>query len=200
LPQEIEELQAEDRVLKITRLFPRQGEWTEEDYYKLPKTNEMIELSEGRLIISPSPTPRHQTISMNLSVLFALHVKSNKLGEVVAAPIDVRLWQGVIRKPDLAFMSNEHRKRITNKRWGIPDLVVEIISKGNKKQDKIEKFEQYQKAGISEYWIVDPFQLAIEVFTLENGVYILFGKFRNGEIAHSKLLAGFKVAVDSVFE
>ena len=200
MSQAIKEIQTEDRVLEIAELFPRQGEWTEGDYFSLPESNRMIELSEGRLIISPSPTPRHQRISMNLSVLFALYVKSNSLGEVVAAPTDVRLRQGIIRKPDLAFMSNKHRKRITNKYWGVPDLVVEILSKGNKNQDRIEKFEQYQNAGVSEYWIVEPFQQTIEVFTLENGAYTLFGKWGTGEIAHSKLLTGFQVTVNSVFD
>ena len=116
------------------------------------------------------------------------------------APLDVRLRKGIIRKPDIAFMSKEHRKRITSQRWGIPDLVAEVISKGNKNQDRIEKFNEYQKAGIPEYWIVDHFQQTIEVFTLDSGAYILFGKWGINETAYSKLLAGFQVAVNSVFE
>jgi len=200
LTQVIKELQAEDRVLEIARLFPRQGEWTEEDYYKLPETNEIIELSEGRLIISPAPAPKHQTTLGRLYVLIFNHVSQNNSGVVIPSPIDVRLWKGKIRHPDIAFMSKEHKKRITAKRWGIPDLVVEIISKGNKNQDRIEKFSEYQMAGIPEYWIVDPYQQTIEVFTLGNKAYILFGKWGIGEIACSKLLAGFQVTIDSVFE
>jgi len=196
----IKELQAEDRVLEIAGLFPRQGEWTEEDYFRLPETNKIIELSEGRLIISPSPTPRHQKISSKLHLLMGSFVLSNNLGEVCYSPLDVRLWKGNIRHPDIAFMSNKHRKRITNKFWGIPDLALEIISKGNEKQDRVEKFEEYEKAGIPEYWIVDPFQQTIEVFILENGSYILLGKFGIGEMAYSKLLDGFQISVNSVFE
>jgi len=200
LTQLIKELQAEDRVLEIAGLFPRQGEWTEEDYFRLPETNKIIELSEGRLIISPSPTPRHQKISSKLHLLMGSFVLSNNLGEVCYSPLDVRLWKGNIRHPDIAFMSNKHRKRITNKFWGIPDLALEIISKGNEKQDRVEKFEEYEKAGIPEYWIVDPFQQTIEVFILESGSYILLGKFGTGEMAYSKLLDGFQVSVNSVFE
>jgi Uma2 family endonuclease len=200
LTQAIEELQAEDRVIEIAELFPCQGKWTEEDYFNLPETNRMIELSEGRLIISPSPTPKHQRIVKKLSFLMDEYIENNDLGEILMAPLDVRLREGIIRKPDIAFMSKEHKRRITTKRWGIPDLVVEILSKGNKKQDRVKKFEEYQRAGIPEYWIVDPFQQTIEVFTLEKGAYSLFNKRGTGEIAHSKLLAGFQVAVDSVFE
>ncbi len=196
----IEELQAEGRVLEIARLFPRQGEWTEEDYFSLPESNRMIELSEGRLIISPAPTPRHQRISMSLSILFGSYIRSHKLGDVVASPTDIKLKQGVIRKPDLAFMGNEHLDRIEKGLWGVPDLVMEILSESNIEEDRKCKFKQYQNAGVSEYWIVDPFQQTVEIFTLENRAYVLFGKWGVGEIAQSKLLAGFQVIVDSVFE
>ena len=196
----LEELQAEDRILELARLFPRQGEWTEKDYFSLPETNRIIELSEGRLIISPSPTTEHQDILANLFFLLRNYVLSNKLGKAVMAPMDVWLYEDTVSQPDIVFMSNEHKERITENLWSIPDLVIEILSKGNIQEDRKFKFKQYQKAGIQEYWIVDPFQQAIEVFTLENGAYVLFGKWGTGDIAHSKLLAGFQVAVDSVFE
>jgi len=200
LVQTIEKLQSEDRLLEIVELFPCQGKWTEEDYFNLPETNKMIELSEGRLIISPSPTPKHQRIVKKLSFLMDEYIEVNNLGEILTAPLDVRLRKGVIRKPDIAFMSKEHKRRITAKRWGIPDLVVKVLSKGNKRQDRLEKFEEYQIAGVPEYWIVDPFQQTIEVFALENKAYTLYGKFGIGEMAHSKLLTGFQVAVDRVFK
>ncbi len=200
MSQAIEELQAENRVLEIAKLFPRQGEWTEEDYFSLPETNRIVELSKGRLIISPAPTEEHQRISGKLYLLIANFVLSNNLGEVRYSPLGVRLGPGIVRQPDIVFMSNKHKRRITNKRWGLPDLVLEIISKGTKRHDKVNKFKEYQKAGVPEYWIVDPFQQTIGVFTLENGFYVSFGKWGVGEIAHSKLLAGFQVAVNSVFE
>ena len=200
MSQAIEELQAEDRVLEIARLFPRQGEWTEEDYFSLPETNKIVELSGGRLIISPAPTEEHQRISSKLYLLIVNFVLSNNLGEVRYSPLDVRLGPGIIRQPDIVFMSNKHRKRITNKHWGIPDMVVEIVSSGTKKQDRVDKFSEYEKAGISEYWIVDILKKSIEVFTLEKGAYVLFGKWGTSEIAYSKLLAGIQVTVNSVFE
>ena len=78
--------------------------------------------------------------------------------------------------------------------------MMEIISESNKKRDLDEKFNDYEMAGVQEYWIVNPFQQTIEVFTLENGSYVLFGKWGTGEIAHSKLLSGFQVDVNSVFD
>lgn len=183
---------------EIIRLFPKQGEWTEADYFSLPETNRIIELSKGRLIISPSPTPKHQKISLNLSFLFINYVRSHKLGELAYAPLDVRLWEDNIRQPDIAFMSNEHLDRITEELWGIPDLVVEILSKGTAKADKEEKFQEYEKAGVLEYWIVDPLKKNIEIYILENGIYELFGKWGHGKIARSKLLNGFEINIDEI--
>lgn len=183
---------------EIIRLFPKQGEWTEADYFRLPETNQKVELVKGMLIISPSPTPKHQKISLNLSFLFINYVRSHKLGELAYAPLDVRLWEDNIRQPDIAFMSNEHLDRITEELWGIPDLVVEILSKGTAKADKEEKFQEYEKAGVLEYWIVDPFKENIIIYTLENGYYESLGKWGHGETAKSKLLNGLEVNVDEI--
>jgi len=199
MTQTIEKTSQDKRLTtEIARLFPRQGEWTESDYFRLPETNQIVELSEGRLIITPAPKPKHQKISLNLSFLFITYVRSQKSGELAYAPIDVRLWEGNVRQPDIAFMSNEHLDRITEELWGVPDLVVEILSEGTTKEDRINKFFEYLRAGVLEYWIVDPFKQSIEIYVLENGVYELLGKWGVGEIAKSKLLDGFEVSIDEV--
>ena len=185
---------------KIACLFPKQGDWTESDYFRLPETNRIVELSEGRLIITPSPTEQHQMVLGNLFVLFKMHIRSKKLGKVLTSPMDVRLYEGVIRQPDIVFMSNEHNDRTTEELWGVPDLVVEILSKGTIKEDREKKFKEYQNARVQEYWIVDPFKKIIAIYTLENGTFELFGKWGQGEIAKSKLLTGFEVSVDDVME
>jgi len=95
-------------------------------------------------------------------------------------------------------MSIEHIDRITKQYFGIPDLVVEMLSESTTKNDKEDKFYEYEKAGIPEYWIVDPETKTIEVYTLEKGVYVTFGKWGIGETAKSKLLDGFEVIVDEI--
>jgi Uma2 family endonuclease len=197
MTQTIEEIRQENLTIEISRLFPRQGEWTEADYFRLPESNKIIELSEGRLIISPSPTDRHQEISLNLSLLFAGYVKLHRLGVVRYSPLDVRLYEGVVREPDIIFMGNEHLDRITDK-WGVPDLVLEILSEGTAKVDREDKYLEYQRAGVLEYWIVDPFKQNVEIYTLEHGNYSLYGKWGTGDIAKSKLLDGFEVSIDEI--
>jgi Uma2 family endonuclease len=115
----------------------------------------------------------------------------------VAAPMDTRLYEGVVRQPDIAFMSNEHLDRITDK-WGVPDLVVEILSEGTAEIDKEDKYLEYQRAGVLEYWIVDPFKQSVEIYTLEHGNYTLYGISGTGESAKSKLLDGFEVSIDEI--
>jgi Uma2 family endonuclease len=198
MAQPIEKISPQENLIGLLKIFPRQGEWTESDYFKLPETNKIIELSEGRLIISPAPTTQHQEISFKLSFLLGNHILAKNLGKVCYSPLDVRLWKGNIRQPDIVFMSNKHKKRITRRYFGVPDLVMEILSKGTAKVDKEEKFQEYEKAGVLEYWIVDPFGKAIEVYTLDDGIYKKFGKWGIGETAKSKLLDGFEVRIDEV--
>ena len=199
MTQTIEEIaQKENLTVELLSIFPCQGEWTEEDYFRLPETNKIVELSDGMVIVKPSPTTQHQGILGRLLLLFGNHVLVKKLGEIVTAPMDTRLWKGKVRQPDIEFMSNEHLDRITEKMWGVPDLAVEILSEGTAKTDKGKKFREYQKAGVLEYWIVDPFKQAIEVYTLEDGIYKKLGEWGPGEIAKSKLLDGLEVSVDEV--
>ena len=199
MTQTIEEIsQKENLTFELLKLFPRQGEWTEDDYFNLPETNRIIELSEGRLIITPAPTTRHQEISFKLSFLLGNHVLTNNLGKVCYSPLDVKLWEGIIRQPDIVFMSNEHRDRITERYWGVPDLVMEILSESTVKKDRADKFFEYSKAGILEYWIVDPEAKTIDVYTLIKGAYVPYGRWEIGEIAKSKLLVGFEVSIDEI--
>jgi len=197
--QTLEELKAEGMTLEILELFPRQGKWTERDYFSLPETNRIIELSEGRLIITPSPTDQHQKISSKLFLSIGNFVLSNNLGEARYSPLDVRLWPDTIRQPDIVFMSNEHKDRITERYWGVPDLVMEILSESTEKEDRTDKFSEYEKAGILEYWMVDPSERVIEVYVLAQKAYKIMGKWGTGETSYSKVLAGFQASVDDVF-
>ena len=190
---------------EVAELFPRQGEWTEADYLSLPETNRLVELSDGRLVVLPMPTTRHQRVVGRLFRIMSDYVEHHGLGEVAIAPLRVRLWPGKFREPDIIFMSAEHSDRIGEDYWGVPDLVVEVISprtersSGTEHIDRGEKFEDYRKAGVSEYWLVDPEDETIEVYVLRHGAYHLLGRWKKGEIARSEILKGFSVPVDAVF-
>ena len=114
------------------------------------------------------------------------------------APLPVRLWPGKIREPDTVCVANEHADRFGEQALGLPDLVVEVVSPPTVTTDRVEKFYEYARAGVREYWMVDPEERAIEVYILREGAYTLGGKYGSGEIARSGLLSGFEVAVGEV--
>jgi len=187
-----------EELSNTKRSFPRQGDWTEEDYFNLPETNHFVELSEGRLVIPEMPSDLHQNTLRKLFRRMDNFVEENALGEIRFAPLPVRLWHNKVREPDIIFVNNTHRDRIGKDFWSAPDLAVEIISPGTEHTDRKEKIIEYAQAGISEYWIVDAERKTIEVFILEQRAYRLMGKWGAGEVVHSEILAGFEVKVDAI--
>lgn len=184
---------------EIAQLWPAQGEWTETEYFNLPDTNRIIELSEGEIYLMAPPSFTHQNVLDNLYSLLKTFVRKHKLGRTAFAPVAVRLWPGKIREPDILFYANAHLDRIGEMVSGPPDLVMEILSPGTRQTDRQEKYEEYAQAGIVEYWMVDPEEETIEVFVLAEGAYRLLVKAAAGEKAWSALLAGFEVLAEEVF-
>jgi len=187
------------RLAPIAELWPPQGEWTEADYFGLPDTNRIIELSEGEFIMPPHPTETHQRVLARLYRAMDSFIQQHDLGIIRFSALPVRLWPGKIREPDILFVSHAHADRIGEQCYGPPDLVVEVISPSTRRTDQLEKRQEYAQAGIAEYWLVDPDPQIIEVLTLTEGVYTLMGQFRAGQTAHSQVLEGFRVTVDEVF-
>ncbi len=191
---------------KIAWLFPRQGEWTEEDYFALPETNRIVELSEGRLVIPDLPKYSHQYAVGEIFALMHSFVRTHKLGAVSLAPLKVRLWEGKFREPHVVFLKREHEDRKGEEYWGVPDLVVEVISprtehsSGTEKTDRKDKFQEYAQAGVSEYWLVDTVERTIEVYVLREGQYTLLGKWGIGDVARSEVLPNFAVPVAAIVE
>jgi Uma2 family endonuclease len=123
------------------------------------------------------------------------------LGMVLVAGTRVRLWPGTIREPDIAFMRKEHAGRMINKFWKGADLVMEIVSGGaeDRNRDLKVKRQGYAKAGIPEYWIVDPREELITVLRLDGKEYAVHGEYPQGATATSHLLPGFSVDVTTAF-
>lgn len=184
---------------QIAELWPRQGEWTEDAYFSLPDTNRIVELSEGEFVMPPHPTETHQRVLDALYAHMRAFVREHDLGTIRFAPLPVRLWPGKIREPDILFVAHAHANRIAEKSYGPPDLVVEVLSPGTQSVDRGEKFLEYARAGIDEYWLVDPGAQTIEVFVLKAEAFTRLVKAGPGEKAHSRVLGGFDVAVDDVF-
>jgi Uma2 family endonuclease len=184
----------------IAHLFPIQGEWCEEEYLLL-NGNRLVELSDGFLEVLPLPTTSHQRIVFYLSRLLLAFAAAEGLGEVLVAPLRVRLWRRKFREPDVVFMLNEHADRVGERFWNGADLVMEVVSgdEEDRRRDLVVKRLEYARAGIPEYWIVDPLEEQITVLRLARKRYVVHGAFAKGTTASSRLLPGFSVDVSETF-
>jgi Uma2 family endonuclease len=104
------------------------------------------------------PKDKHQEMAGFLYYLIASFVHMLNLGAVRFAPLEMRLIPGkVSREPDILFIARDNLQRLTPERLDGPaDLVVEIISEESVTRDRVRKFQEYQQAGVAEYWLIDP--------------------------------------------
>jgi len=200
-------VEAYTNSLKITRsdglevdLAPLQGLWTEQQYLRLTEqTNHLIEFTDGSIEVLPMPTSRHQTILLLLYERFKTAVQPTG-GKVLVAPLRLRLRPGKFREPDILLLRSAGDPRYQDAFWLGADLVVEVVSPDRPERDTEEKVRDYAEAGIPEYWIVNPLDETVTVLTLEEQAYALHGIFHRGQRAISKLLDGFGIEVDEIFD
>jgi Uma2 family endonuclease len=190
---------------EIAKLFPPQGRWSEADYLELTShCRGMVEFVEGTVEVLEVPTEAHQLIVQYLFLTLHSFVAPRELGTTVLAPFRIRTTENRFREPDLALLLAERRELRGNDYWSGADLVVEVVSDDPKgrRRDLETKREEYARAGVREYWIVDPSKRLFTVLTLADLTstrYEVFGEFAVGQLATSSLLAGFSVDVGSVF-
>src|SRR5262245_2067492 len=186
--------------LEIAELLPEQGDWSEEAYLWLTNhTNRLVEFTNGYIEVLPMPTEKHQAILLYLYRMF-LPVIERIGGKVFVAALRLRLKTGKFREPDLLLLLSAGDSRRGNAYWTGADLVLEVVSPDDPSRDLVKKRREYAQASIPEYWIVDPQMEAIAVLRLEGAKYVEHGLFGRGATAGSRLLAGFAVSADVVFD
>lgn len=150
-------------------LFP--GPLTNEEYFALPESNLHIELFEGRVVMAPSPTPEHQ--EMGLEIAFALRGFANRAGgKTFIAPLDIEIGPGMVYQPDVLYFAPGNVPERGDVRVDrVPDVVVEVFSPGTRRYDLNDKLPNYARAGVREFWGVDPLARTVEVYTNEGGTF-----------------------------
>lgn len=193
--------EAGEPTWEVATLFPTQGNWSVGEYLSL-NTNRLVELDNGRLEFLPMPTELHQLIAFYLCSILRSLGSGGPPGLAVLAPFRVRVSPSKFREPDVAFMLHEHGERRNQRFWDGADLVIEIVSEDDPERDFETKRAEYAKAGIPEYWIVDPRDRTIYVLVLagDSAEYLEAGKYIDGDIACSVLLQDFRFEVSSVFD
>ena len=150
----------------------RKTKLTYEDYLQFPEDGRRHEIIDGDHYLSAAPFVSHQRVSRNLMIHLHRHFDLTGMGEVLHAPVAVVLSQSDVVEPDLVVVLAEHASRIRRERIeGAPDLVVEILSPSTAYRDRGLKLDLYQKAGDSEYWIVDPERKVVQQYVLADGVF-----------------------------
>lgn len=184
---------------EMAYFFPPQGEWTEEEYLSLG-TNWMIEFEDGCVEVLPMPTIAHQRIVEFFADELKAYLKRRRIqGDVLRAPLPVRLWQGKFREPDVVYFRPERVQDVNDQPNGA-DLVMEVVSDGarHRERDLVTKPVEYAAARIPEYWIIDPQEGRITVLTASGEGYLVHGEFTRGMQATSVLFADFRLDVDAV--
>jgi Uma2 family endonuclease len=168
--------------------------WTYTEYCVLPQDLKRHEIIEGDHVVTPSPTSRHQRVLSHLLSILDSHVRAQKLGTVIVAPIDVLLAETSVVQPDLPFIRKEREWIITEANiQGHPDLVVEVLSVSTAAIDRGSKMRLYAKYGVPHYWILDSKTLSLETYEIAGGEYRLISQFTEQEAAESSLFPGLMI-------
>ena len=145
-----------------------QGEYTIEDYEKIPE-DVRVELIDGVFYVISSPSVVHQQLVFTLCQKLNSFIRENG-GECIAmlSPMDVHLKSDdnkTMVQPDVFVVCD--RKKFTKRRIeGAPDLVIEVVSESSKRKDVAVKLPKYDEAGVKEYWLVDPESKRVVVYVL----------------------------------
>ena len=137
------------------------------------------EVIGGKKFMAPSASAYHSKSIMRVARVIDNYVFDKKCGHVFVDSLEVHLPDGNIFRPDLIVMTQENLGLINWNRgiYGVPDMVVEVLSRSTKDIDRTVKKDSYEACGVKEYWIVDPLYRSVEVYLLRDGKYYLAGEY-----------------------
>jgi Uma2 family endonuclease len=158
-------------------VVPRDGAWTREDLAALPDDGLRYELVDGTLLVSAAPSRLHQRVIGNLYVLLR-EVCPPEL-EVLMAPTDYQPTRTRSLQPDVLVVRRDDPGRLA---VSLPlALAIEVMSPSSRSIDSVLKRELYEQAGVQQYWLVDPDEPSITVWTLVDGCFALTAAGRGHE-------------------
>lgn len=144
---------------------------TTAEYLQTPETNEPRELAYGELRVAESPTVMHQRVVRELVLALAPFARQGGRGEVWCAPLDVILDfdAGLVVQPDVLFVARHNLSLVSDRVYGAPDLVVEVLSPRPRIGDLQERIGWFAKYGVRECWLVRLQPKEVAVLTLGPG-------------------------------
>lgn len=186
--------------------FPREDRFTLADALTWDE-QERVELIEGVPVMMSPPTRVHQKIAGELFRQIGNYLEGKKC-EVYAAPFAVRLFEkdedrpdqvDTMVEPDISVICDSDKLDEIGCK-GAPDMVIEVLSPSTQRHDRLTKYNLYQRAGVREYWIVNPEDRTIQVSVLENGRYQVIEVYSARDVAKVNALDGCFVELSKVFK
>ncbi len=168
---------------------------------------ERIEIINGEAFMMATPTTAHQIISGEIFRQLSNYLEGKKC-RVISAPFGVRLFErdgdspedvDTVVEPDISAVCDRH-KLDKHGCKGAPDMVVEVLSPSSLRHDRLVKLNLYQRAGVREYWIVDPENKAVQVFLQDGSGFLrIHEEYGQGDVAKVNVLDGCFIELSKVF-
>jgi Uma2 family endonuclease len=152
------------------------------EFRQLPETNQIQELIDGEIIVSPA-LHVHQQVLLTIIVFLSNLLRGR--GILCVAPTGLSFEEGHDYEPDLFWISPENPNCILDSEgryWhGAPNLIIEILSPTTAGRDHGTKYEMYEKHSVREYWIVDPAARFLLVYRHTGRLFERVGSFAPGD-------------------
>jgi Uma2 family endonuclease len=181
--------------------------YTLEEFWELPDPEDRsyYELIGGHLFMVPPPDPPHDDLDARLNKSLVIFLSENNIeGEVLhpQASIYRDVEEGTYLEPGMMYVSNELKNRMGKTRTSA-DIVFEYISRGSATYDRTTKADTYLALSVRELWLIDPVTVTIELrYATEHKGKPMWERriYFKGELAESRVLEGWRVSVDELFE
>ena len=168
---------------------------TADEFLALPEDPSHYELVDGVVVMSPSPSYWHQKIIFELLGQLHAYLGDNPIGEAVP-DVDVKIREDLVYRPDIVYFGAAKAAQIRDRVIQIPDLVIEVISPSSRGYDSKTKRQDYEAAGVGEYWLIDADKEAFTFLVLRDGGYQEVPA-NSGRYA-SSVLSGFELDLERI--
>ena len=171
------------------------GLMTTVEYFKTPETVVPQELIFGELRVADSPSVSHQRVVRELVMGLAPFVRERRLGELLFAPMDVVLdfERGLVVQPDLLFVSSERSHLVSDRVYGVPDLVIEVLSPKPRIGRLSERLEWFAQYGVRECWLARLPEKQISVLSMTAEGVVAETTFSRANRIDSGILPGLEL-------
>lgn len=170
---------------------------TVDDFFRIIPDGRKADLLNGVIYMASPDSIQSNRLTRFVAVLMDGYINFKQVGgEVFITRVAYRLTRYSAPEPDVGYVGPNRMHLIQPTRvQGGPDVAVEIVSPDSYRRDYVLKKRAYQKAGVAEYWIIDPIKIQAQFFRLRNGVYELV-PLEDGHIFRSQALPGFWLDVN----